>query len=156
MLPPIQSVLLASHDTPGARVAEEAALALCPRGGRLHHLVVVPDFWRGMRGDDWLNNAITQIRFGDYVEDQLLREIGLHARRLSERAAAREIVYRHEVSVGKPAPCLIECSRRDPADLVVVGSRRPRGMGGYRSRLDMEALTSTLAVPLLVVPHPGR
>jgi nucleotide-binding universal stress UspA family protein len=156
LFPPVQSVWLASHDTPGARAAEEAALALLPRRGTLRHLVVVPEFWRGMRGDDWLNNAITQIRFGDYVEDQILRDIGLHVRRLSEAAAARDILYQHEIRVGKPAPCLIACCARDRADLVVVGSRRPRGTGGYRSRLDLEALTAALAQKLLVVPHPGR
>lgn len=152
----VQSIWLASHDTAGARAAEEAALGLLRPRGTLRHLVVVPDFWRGMRGDDWLNNAITQVRFGDYVEDQLLRDIGRHVARLSEAAAARDLVYQHEIRVGKPAPCLIVCSRRDPADLVVVGSRRPRGMAGYRSRLDLEALTAELSVPLLVVPHPGR
>jgi hypothetical protein len=25
---------------------------------------VVPDLWKGMLGDDWLNNAVTQARFG--------------------------------------------------------------------------------------------
>lgn len=52
-----QVILLASHGTPGARAAERAAFDLCAADGRLCHLVIVPDFWKGMLGDDWLNNA---------------------------------------------------------------------------------------------------
>jgi hypothetical protein len=54
---PARAILLASHGTPGARAAEAAAFDLCAQEGRVHHLVVVPDFWKGMLGDDWLNNA---------------------------------------------------------------------------------------------------
>ena len=76
---PARAILLASHGTPGARAAERVALDLCAPGGRLHHLVVVPDFWKGMLGDDWLNNAAVHVRFGRYVENQLEREIVEHA-----------------------------------------------------------------------------
>jgi hypothetical protein len=59
-----QPILLASHGTAGARAAEAAALDRCAGGATLHQLVVVPDLWKGMLGDDWLNNAVTQARFG--------------------------------------------------------------------------------------------
>jgi len=47
MLKP-KRILLASHGTEGARAAEKMAFSLCQKQTALHHLVVVPDFWKGM------------------------------------------------------------------------------------------------------------
>lgn len=57
-----KKILCASHGTEGARAAEDQALGFCHSDVTLHHLIVVPDFWKGMMGDDWLNNAATQER----------------------------------------------------------------------------------------------
>ena len=149
-------ILLASHGTAGARAAEEAALALCAPGGTIRHLEVVPDFWKGMRGDDWLNNAITQQRFGDYVESELQRELAEHAEALCREVEGKGLSYEHVAVLGKPAECLLAAAAGQACDLVVVGSPRPKGMPGYRSRLKMEILVRDLRAPLLVVPHPGR
>ena len=151
------NVLLASHGTAGAVAAENVAFDLCEKqGARLHHFVVVPDFWKGMMGDDWLNNAVAQIRFGRYVESQLLREIVEHAQKLAGEAERRAIAFNHSFAHGKPAECLIEAARAGDYDLVVIGSPRPKGVPGYRSRMATEPLARGLRVPLLVVPHPGR
>ena len=79
----IQSLLLASHGTPGALAAEAAALDLLTENGHLHHVLAVPDFWTGMMGDDWLNNAATQARYGKYVENQIAREVGVELARVA-------------------------------------------------------------------------
>lgn len=150
------AILLASHGTPGARAAEAAAFDLCAREGRLHHLVVVPDFWKGMLGDDWLNNAAVHIRFGRYVENQLEREIAEHVAAVEIEAKQRGLGYSCETRLGKPAESLIAVAAAGEYDLVVVGSPRPKGMPGYRSRLAIEAIVKALKTPLLVVPHPGR
>ena len=149
-------ILLASHGTAGARAAEEMALALCAPGGTIRHLEVVPDFWKGMRGDDWLNNAITQERFGDYVESELQRELMEHADTFGREVEGRGLSYEHVAVLGKPAECLLAAAANGPCDLVVVGSPRPKGMPGYRSRMKMEILVRDLRAPLLVAPHPGR
>ena len=39
-------------------------------------------------------------------------------------------------------------------DLVVIGSPRPKGVSGLRSRMHPEQLAGALAMPLLVVPYP--
>jgi len=147
-------ILLASHGTAGARAAEKTALALCPPGGTLHHLIVVPDFWKGMMGDDWLNNVMTQEIYGRYVENQLEDEIRTDVRRLQKLAAKRRIRYRPDMELGKPTDCLIQRAKRTGVDLVVMGSPRPRGETGLRSRMDTEKLVRALRVPLLIVPHP--
>jgi nucleotide-binding universal stress UspA family protein len=151
-----KTILLASHGTAGARAAEEAALALCAPGGMIRHLEVVPDFWKGMRGDDWLNNAITQQRFGDYVESQLARELAEHAEALGREVEDKGMSYENISVLGKPAECLLAAAAGQACDLIVVGAPRPKGMPGYRSRLKLETVVRNLRAPLLVVPHPGR
>ena len=148
------AILLASHGTPGARAAEQTALDLCATGGRLHHLVVVPDFWKGMLGDDWLNNAAVHIRFGRYVENEIEREILAHAASVAAEAEQRGLRYSCEVRQGQPADCLAAFAAELDCGLVVIGSPRPKGASGYRSRLSIERLVRTLKTPLLVVPHP--
>jgi len=129
-------------------------LDLLGNAGKLFHLVVVPDLWKGMMGDDWLNNAVTRARFGKYVEDQLAREIGKEVTRLAHSAEERNIAYVHDVRLGKPAECLVEAESTGAYDLVVIGTPRPKGTSGLRSRMTLEFLVRSLKTPLLVVPRP--
>ncbi len=153
----IKKLILASHATPGAKAAEDESFRLCRKeGAALHHLLVVPDFWKGMMGDDWLNNGVTRIRFGDYVENELVRETADEIERLSERAKKDDIAYTDEVHLGKPGPCLVAACEKGGFDLAVIGSPRPKGADGYRSRMDLELLARSLKTRLLIVPHPDR
>jgi len=151
-----KSILLASHDTPGGRAAAAAAMDLAGKGGMIHHLIVVPDFWKGMLGDDWLNNIAVHRRFGRYVENQLEREIAAFGAEIEAEAGRHGISYSCTARLGKPAECIAEFFAGGRHDLVVVGSPRPKGVPGYRSRLAFETLVKRLTVPLMVVPHPGR
>ncbi len=153
----IRKLILASHATPGARAAEDVAFGMCRDfGASLHHLLVVPDFWKGMMGDDWLNNVVTQVRFGNYLENQLVQEAAGEIERLSEWAKKDGIAYTDDVRLGKPAPCLIDACAKGGFDLAVIGSPRPKGAEGYRSRMDLEMLARSLKTRLLIVPHPDR
>ena len=131
------------------------ALALAARGARLSQLVVVPDFWKGMMGDDWLNNASTRDAYGRHVERQLEREIEEEVARVRSQAAELGLRYERRVVLGKPAECLLEAAAMLKPDLVVIGSPRPAGQRGLRSRMQLESLVRSLAVPLLIVPHPA-
>ena len=153
-MPEYTHIVLASHGTPGAQAAERAALALLPSGARLSQLVVVPDFWKGMMGDDWLNNASTRDAFGRHVERQLEREIAEQVARVRTQAGERGLRYESRIELGKPADCLIEFAGEFGPDLVVIGSPRPRGVQGLRSRMDLETLVRALAAPLLIAPYP--
>ncbi|MEK6593625.1 MAG: universal stress protein [Pseudomonadota bacterium] len=153
MLSP-RSILLASHGTIGAQAAEKIALGLCQSDTVLHHLIVVPDLWRGMMGDDWLNNASTRDTYGKYVEAQLGREIEQHRAVLEREISARGIIFQTRVVLGKPGQCLIEYAAESKADLVVIGSPRPPGISGLRSRMPLEKLARALTVPLLIAPYP--
>ena len=131
------------------------ALALAAPGALLSQLVVVPDFWKGMMGDDWLYNASTRDTFGRHVERQLESEIEVEIARVRGRAAEIGLRYERRVVLGKPAECLLESAAMLKPDLVIIGSPRPAGARGFRSRMRLEPLVRDLAVPLLIVPHPG-
>ena len=131
------------------------ALELAVHGGRLSQLVVVPDFWMGMMGDDWLNNAATRDAYGRHVERQLEREIDEEVARVRGHAGEMRLRYERRVVLGKPAECLLEAAAMLKPALVVIGSPRPAGVRGLRSRMQMEKLLRGLAVPLLVAPYPA-
>lgn len=149
-------VLLASHGTEGAQAAEQAVLQMCGTNSHVHQLVVVPDLWKGMTGDDWLNNGSTRNRFRDYLESELENEVRDHVSRMQKHAIARQIEYSAEVMVGKPEACLLEAINKDEYDLVVMGSPRPKGKTGLRSRMKPEPLLAALSTPLLIVPYPDE
>ncbi len=153
----IKKILVASHGTTGALVAEQAAVDLCrENAATVHQLLVVPDFWKGMMGDDWLNNAITQIRFGDYVENELARDAATETERFATACEQAGISCSSTVKLGKPASCVIEAIEKENFDIVVIGSPRPKGTPGYRSRMDLELLARALTTPLLTVPYPQK
>jgi nucleotide-binding universal stress UspA family protein len=153
MLQP-QRILLASHGTPGARAAESAALLLAKPGATLFHLTVVPDFWRGMMGDDWLNNVTTREAYCSHLEKELGREIERYRQELEPKVLATGAIYRARIVLGKPAECLLAHAAETDPQIVVIGSPRGRSMPGLSSRMQMELLIRRLAAPLLVVPHP--
>jgi nucleotide-binding universal stress UspA family protein len=147
-------ILCASHGTEGARAAEKQALLYCNRNVTLHHLIVVPDLWQGMMGDDWLNNATSRIRFGEYVESQLDNEVMEVVERLATATEETGAKFSFESHLGKPAECLVEACQATDFDLIIIGSPRPKGKEGLKSRMNLKTLTEKINVPLLIVPHP--
>lgn len=149
-----QTLLLAYHGTPGSELAEALAFEIAvPGATRLFHLLVVPDFWAGMQGDDWLNNASTRDAFGDYVENLLDAEAAAVVRGVQQRCQERGLEHAVQVRFGDPAACLVETAQAQNADLVVIGPPRPKGTPGYRSRMELETLVRELTVPLLMAPR---
>jgi len=153
-MPEYSRIVLASHGTPGGQAAERVALSLCARGASLSQLVVVPDFWKGMMGDDWLNNASTREAYGKHVERQLEAEIAVQVERVRVQALELGLRYQCRTVLGKPAECLLAYCREVAPDLVVIGAPRPKSVTGLRSRMQLDLLIKALAVPLLIVPHP--
>ena len=150
----LKRILLASHGTPGARAAERLALSLAERGNRLHHLIVVPEFWKGMMGDDWLNNISTREIFKDYMESSLEAEVLDEVRRVERAARRHGLKYDFEMAFGKPADCLLARVQRGGVDLVVLGSLRPKRHTGLRSRMLTDDVLRTIRIPLLIAPYP--
>lgn len=149
-----KKILLASHGTEGAQAAEKAALELCSSDTSIYHLIIVPDLWKGMMGDDWLNNGITRDTFGNYLESELGKEIDEHIAETSSAMEKQGVAYKHGIVVGKLDECLLEASKTDDYDLVVIGSPRPKGKTGLRSKMKLEPLAQSLSVPLFVANFP--
>lgn len=152
----MKNVLLASHGTEGAQAADRMALEICEKGTKLHHLVVVPTLWQGMTGDDWLNNGGVRNRFRRYLENEIGKEIDEHCDKLSVEASAHELSYTKEIRVGEPDKCLIEASRDGDYDLIIMGSTRPKGKEGLRSKMHTKPLIKSISIPLLIVPFPDE
>jgi len=148
------NILLASHGTDGAQAAEQMAISLCNKGGTIHHLVVVPTLWEGMTGDDWLNNGSTRNTFRRYLESELEQEVAEHCERISKHAKENDIEYTNEVVVGEPDECLVDVSKKQNYDLVVMGTPRPKGVSGLRSRMTNYKVTRTISTPILIAPYP--
>lgn len=145
------TLLLAHHGTAGAGRAEALAFELAvPGATTVVHGLVVPDFWDGMQGDDWLNNASTRDTFARYLENQLEMENAEQIRVLEQRCGQRGLAYRALVRFGDPATCVVEMAREVAADLVLIGPPRAKGEPGYRSRMNLETLTRGLDCTLSI------
>jgi len=151
----IKKILLASHSTQGARAAEQAAIDMAEEGCVVHHLIVVPELWKGMKGDDWLQNGSTRDKYGEYIENLLEDEIRENVDKLSIEMKENKIEYDVEVLVGEPDECLLKAGNKDNYDLVIMGSPRPKHVSGLRSRLKTDPLAKSLNSPLLIVPFPA-
>lgn len=151
----MQTILLASHGTQGARAAEAVALARLGVGDQLYHLQVVPDFWDGMQGDDWLNNASTRDVFAEYVENSLSSEARENFSRVADAARRCGASYESRLVYGKPPAALLEAVSDVGPDCVVMGAPRPKNVAGFRSRMVTDSLLRGIAVPVLVVPFPN-
>lgn len=150
----LRRILLASHGTPGARAAEKAALEKAAHtGAEIVHLYVVPDFWAGMKGDDWLNSPPARNAFGDYLEQELERETEAEIDRLGRAAQEKSVPLTSHVLNGKPADCLLRLAAHCYPDLVVIGAPRKKGEPGYSSRMKLQPLVQSLGCPLLIVPR---
>ena len=75
--------------------------------------------------------------------------------RVSSNAEQNELEYSSEIVLGEPDECLIKSSQKDQFDLIIMGSPRPKGVKGLRSRMKTESLVRTLGIPLLIVPYPA-
>ena len=121
-----------------------------------------------MMGHESIVRELQRCRFDDDVKAVVFRVdsgggeslasdlIAHEVQRLAARAEASGIRYSDEVRLGKPAACLLAACERDGYDLAVIGSPRPKGSPGFRSRMDLELLARTLPARLMIVPHPDR
>lgn len=152
-------ILLASHGTVGAIAAENMAIQVCAPEGKIDHLIVVPEFWQSMTGDDWLNNGTTRDQFRDYLQTELGKEIDQQCDRIHKKIAAHALAYDRVIVFGNPEKALLNQASNTAYDLVVMGSPRTaagiKGKFSLRSTMLTQKLAQTLQTALLIVPHPG-
>ena len=146
-----RTLMLASHGTQGALHAEALAMSMATRHlTRIIHLLVVPDFWDGMQGDDWLNNSSTRDTFAHHLENMLDQETRELIRHVQEICQEKNLPYTSLLRYGDPADCLLEATVDNPVDLVVIGPPRPNYVKGLRSRMNLDKLARGLQIPLII------
>lgn len=150
-----EKYLLASHGTIGAKAAEQKTFDICDTNSQVTHLVVVPEFWKGMLGDDWLNNSSTRIQFGHYLESLLEEEVDQNISRVREQFNHLDIQYTAKVVMGNPEECLLKIFNEFVFDAVVIGSQRPKNMQGLYSRMLSNTVTHKISAKLIQVSHPN-
>lgn len=150
----MKTILLASHGSEGALAAEQKALGYCGEGVSLTHLVVVPEFWEGMTGDDWLNNGGTRNTFCRYVESELENEVRENLQRVQAAVEASGAGYDYKVMQGEPDKCLLALVEELDCERVILGGLRPKGVTGLRSRMLTDKVLRDLDVALEVLPWP--
>ncbi len=149
-----QILLLGQHGTDGARLAEQAAFDLAvPEKTLIVHLLVVPDLWEGMQGDDWLNNASTRDTFGRYVEGLLEKDAADQLHALEARCTERKLTYKSILRMGDPTDCFIEVASQEQITLAVIGPPRPKGILGYRSGMKLETIVRKIRAPLIIANY---
>lgn len=155
-------ILLASHGTKGAIAAENKALQLCAPNGTIDHLIVIPDFWQSMTGDDWLNNGTVRDQFRDYLSQELAQAIDRQCNRLNLKMTAHQLTYGCITLFGKPDQALLQQADTCAYDLIVIGSRRPKNilssknMLGLRSIMLTKKVTQLLQRTLLIAAYPAQ
>jgi len=85
----------------------------------------------------------------------LAREIEAHRRELESAVKSAGLAYECRTVLGKPAESLIAYANDVKPDLILMGSPRPKGCAGIRSRMQLDALVAALDTPLLVIPRPA-
>ena len=76
-----------------------------------------------------------------------------HVERVKQQAQSLNIQYSNEIIVGEPDECLLDTMSKHTFDLIVMGSPRPKGVPGLRSKM-MSKKTRSLPVPVLIAPYP--
>ena len=147
-----KTILLAYHGTDGAKRAEALAYDIISgeEGGCIVHLLVVPELWAGMQGDDWLNNSSTRDTFGSYVEGLLEKDAAEQVADVEAHCKQRGLIYKPILRMGDLADSLVATAREEKVDLVVIGPPRPKKESGLRSRMDLDTLGRGLPVPYVV------
>ena len=154
---PFNHILLASHGTTGAIAAENMAVKVCAQAGTIDHLIVAPEFWQHMTGDDWLNNGATRDQFRAYLQTELGQEVDQQCDRLSQKVASHALNYNRVILFGKPDEALLHYLKKQTYDLLVIGSPRPSnipGLSRLRSTMLTKKMMHVMHTAVLIVPYP--
>jgi hypothetical protein len=147
-------LLLCTHGTPGARLAERFFFERLWPGfpdAEATVLTVVNQDWSVMVGDDWLNSSATRNAFRSHVDRQLAEEIEADWQRIrTDYAEASRCAFKR--IFGPVEATFVEVARNLFCDGIVIGPYQKKQGRGFKDRLQNKVLHPLLTVPLLVAP----
>ena len=146
--------LLASHGSTGGIAAEQAAIHICQLGDEIDHLYVIPDWWKGMTGDDWLNNGVSRNRFRNYLSEQLWQESQRVIKRIQEQCKRNSVRYNSLIQIGRSDQIFQQAAESKDYTKLIIGEHRPKYSDGLYDRMLTSAIRKQFATRLEVIPHP--
>lgn len=146
--------LLASHGSVGAIAAEQAALRCCQFGEQLDHLYVIPSWWEGMTGDDWLNNGVSRNRFRNYLSEQLWQESQQVIQRMRHLCEKQAIQYSSLLKVGYTDKALQQVALQTDYKKIFIGDHRPKHTDGLYDYMLTASVRKQFATRLNIISHP--
>lgn len=148
-------ILLCTHGTPGAKLAERWVFEKLQPGfprAQITVLTIVNQDWSLMVGDDWLNSSATRNAFRTHVDDQLALEIEEDWQRIRRRyPQAADCSFKR--IFGPVEETFVEAAQALGCDLMVIGPYQKKQGRGFKARVRTKVLHPLLQVPLMVAPE---
>jgi len=148
-------LLLCTHGTPGAQLAEQLVydnLLIRQPDLDVTVLTVINEDWKHMTGDDWLNTSTTRNQFRLHISHQLSKEIETDWKRLRGTYPASES-HNFIKTIGQVEDTITETARANHCDLIVIGPYQKKRSKGFRARMKNERLHLRLPCPLMIAPY---
>jgi nucleotide-binding universal stress UspA family protein len=145
-------LLLCTHGTPGAQIAENlvfAELAGKQASIKITVLTVINEDWKLMTGDDWLNTSTTRNTFIEHVDSQLSQEIEADWQRIKARFPRAESC-RFIRTMGPIEQTICKVAAENGCDLIVIGPFQKKQGKGFKARMKNKTFHPLLTCPLLV------
>lgn len=148
----IRKILVATHGTEGAILAELYALQLAKAlDTGLHGLYVINKDWGSLVGIEWLHSSEKRMEFYHYAESELYRMANTALDSFKQRALANELGVMTSVRVGDPAEAIAEEARTQGADLIIIGSAGKERSAEYRAKVSIKKLLKSAPCSVLHV-----
>jgi hypothetical protein len=147
-------LLLCTHGTPGARLAEQYFFnRLWPGFSEADAtvLTLINQDWSVMVGDDWLNSSSTRNAFRSHVDQQLAQEIEMDWKRI-RNAYPRASACNYKRLFGPIEATIVEAAQKLACDCIVIGPYQKKQGKGFKARIQNKILHPMLTVPLIVAP----
>lgn len=148
-------ILVATHGTAGARLAEEYGIKLARAlDAELHALYVIHKGWGSIAGIEWLHASHVRMEFYHYAEAQFRRRAQEVLDAFIARAhALSTMTY---VTVGEPGESMAETATAIGADLLIIGPTARVRSEEYQARVSLKKLLKHAPCPVLIANHPSQ
>ena len=148
----IRKILVATHGTEGAVLAELYALQLAKAlDAELHGLYVINKDWGSLVGIEWLHSSEKRMEFYHYAESELYRMANTALESFKQRALTNGLCLITSVRVGDPNKAISEEARLQGADLIIIGSPSKVRSEEYKAKVSLKKLLKSAPCSVLYV-----
>ena len=147
-----KKILVATHGTEGAKKAETCGIELSKTFcTELYGLYVIPSSWAEIAGIEWLHSSKVRMEFYKHMETELNRRAKEVIDEFTRKALNYQITVIPLVKVGKPELIIIDESKKNNIDLLILGRRIKSKSEEYKYTISFKKLEKTLTCPILLI-----